>query len=451
MKFLLFVGLSTPRRYDSRMSSPPAVIPEHRARNNRSSWWRWAGTLSVVAILTGCSGAVADAPLTSPPVAESAETSGSVPTSSPARSAVASVEVPSDQGEYTITAGTISQHCDGEAFYNGQTPPAPRVFDTNAGTFKVASLPSVPAGEELRTSQCVVTRHEGEIRVAYAIETQTPASGLTPLKNHKRAYVFTLDATNPAATADLPLRAELRGGSSLGVPLVVRDDKGDAHTEFLSPSDLSTRWTHPGELSYASTPDALAIYSAKDASSVDIVDARTGKIIVGDPGQDQNSREVLAFTDGFYVGHRMVRTPDGKTLYKPADTGWTGVDYQLSQSFFLIASNDLLQVFDVNTGKPVIDLRDEAAEALGSHSVRLFGERLFLHSTSSAGVETKKVIGLPSQEELADSWSEIPYADLDGWTLTTSNCMSVELVIEHCDGMKLVKDVDGQYPPLAER
>ncbi|MCR5979105.1 hypothetical protein GDN83_15430 [Gordonia jinghuaiqii] len=167
--------------------------------------------------------------------------------------------------------------------------------------------------------------------------------------------------------------------------------------------------------------------------------------------QQLDSRKLLAFTDGFRVGERVVRTPDGKALPEDADTSFTGPFYQLSRDYFLVRSSNLLQVFDMNTGKPVIDRRGEDVESLDLRGVKLFDDRLFLHSTSSAGVDTKTIIGLPSQNELATSWSAIPYADLEGWTLTSSNCMSAELVIEHCDDMQLVKDVDGRYPPFSEQ
>ncbi|MGW8812979.1 hypothetical protein [Gordonia terrae] len=365
----------------------------------------------------------------------------------------ASVAVPDDQGEYTISAGTISQHCDGEVVYNGQTPPAPRVFDTSAGSFKTASLPAVPAGEELQTSQCVVTRDVGELRVAYVVATQTPASGLAPLKNHKRAHILTLEGSSPVATVDLPIGAEIRGSSTFGVPLLVRDDPAAAaRTEVLRPSDLSSSWTRPGEPAWVSTPNSLAIYQADDPAMVDIVDARSGKTIASAPIVEQlDSRKLLAFTDGFRVGNRIVRTSDGKTLPAVADTDFTGTEYELSQDFFLMEGSDLLQVYDINTGKPVLDRRGEDVGSLDLRGVKLFDDRLFLHSTSSAGVDTKTIIGLPSQVELATTWSAIPYADLEGWTLTSSNCLSAELVIEHCDDMKLVKDVGGRYPPFAEQ
>ncbi|AFR51423.1 hypothetical protein KTR9_4964 (plasmid) [Gordonia sp. KTR9] len=336
--------------------------------------------------------------------------------------------------------------------YNGQTPPEPRVFDTSTGSFKTASLPAVPAGEELQTSQCVVTRDGGDLRVAYVVATQTPASGLAPLKNHKRAHLLTLDGAAPVASVDLPLSAEIRGSSSFGVPLLVREDAEGVRTEVLRPSDLTSSWARPGEPAWVSTPTALAIYQTENPAMVDIVDARSGKTIASAPIVEQlDSRKLLAFTDGFRVGNRIIRTSDGKTLPAVADTDFTGTEYELSQDFFLMEGSDLLQVYDINTGKPVLDRRGEDVGSLDLRGVKLFGDRLFLHSTSSAGVDTRTIIGLPSQAELATTWSAIPYADLEGWTLTSSNCLSAELVIEHCDDMKLVKDVDGRYPPFAEQ
>jgi hypothetical protein len=405
--------------------------------------------LSAVALLaaSACSQSEPAATVDSTTSTAATNTPSSPVSSRSAEPAETTVDVPEDGVEYVISAGTVSAHCDGEVVFTGQRPTAPRVFDTQSGSFKTAALPAVPLGEELRTSQCTVTRDRGQLKVAYVVSTQKPASGLEPVKEFTRAYVMDLEGPSPRATIELPPGSEMRGSSSFGVPVMVSGG-GQTRIDFLRPTDLSRAWTKLGEPSYAATPSAIAVYGATDPAVVDIVDSESGNTRATARITEQlGSQKLRAFTDGFKVSDRVIRSSDAKSISVADDSTSTGGDSQLSPEFFMIRNASLLRVYDLNSGRVVIDRRDDDAKALDLRGSKLFGDKLYLLSTSSAGVDTKTIVQLPSQKTVATSWTEIPYADLDGWTLTTSNCMSADLEVgAACEGLELVKDVAGQYP-----
>ena len=301
-----------------------------------------------------------------------------------------------------------------------------------------------------------------------------PAPSAAPDITKTTAYLFDLKSQQPLATKelqppapDLKLSApkEWRLGPTIsGVAWVnaFSDEHGAAsppRTVILSNTDLSMGWTDPqpgrvwqdilafqrnttpGKTSGAELrlPTGEAVYQDNDIETVE-AELSEGpdklvKISRRDPANpsvvstifwDLNSRSIVKFGD--------IDRISGSGLAATLSDGKLFVDARGSDK-----SQFGFGVWNLRTQQwDLLKSRDEASK-LAISKLALFGDRLYV--TYAGG--TLSVLGLPTANPLASTWSVRPFGRISGWTLV---CRGETPTSGECKEIVMVQDEDGHYP-----
>ncbi|OBF92087.1 hypothetical protein A5791_14565 [Mycobacterium sp. 852002-51163_SCH5372311] len=350
----------------------------------------------------------------------------------------------------------------------------PKIFDIKTGQFTSPAIPAVPAGETVTGGVCALSNTADDMKVVYIVVStvaqDSPGHGATKTT----AYLFDLKSERPLATKELQPPApdlsfsapkEWRLGSTIsGVAWVnaFSDGHGSAsppRTVILSNTDLSMGWTDPqpgrvwqdalafqrntmpGKTSGAELrlSTGEAVYQDNDIEAVEAElsegSDKLVKITRRDPANpsvvstifwDVNTRAIVKLGDSDRIsGSGLAATlSDGKLL----------VDARGSDN-----SQFGFGVWNLRTQQwDLLKTRDEAAK-LSISKLALFGDRLYV--TYAGG--TLSVLGLPTANTLASTWSVRPFGRISGWTLV---CRGETPTSGECKEIVLVQDENGHYP-----
>jgi hypothetical protein len=346
----------------------------------------------------------------------------------------------------------------------------PKIFNIKTGQFTTPALPAVPAGENVTGGLCALSNTADDMKIVYIVTTVAA----TPDTIKTTAYLFDLNSERQLATKELQAPApELKlsapkewrlGQTTSGVAWVnaFSDEHGAAsppRTVILSNTDLSMGWTDPqpgrvwqdilafqrnttpGKTSGAELrlPTGEAVYQDNDIEAVEAELSegpdKLAKISRRDPANpsaastifwDVNARSVVKFGDTDRIsGTGLAATLSDGKLFVDA----RGSD---NSQFGFGVWNLRTQQWDL------LKNRDEAGK-LSISKLALFGDRLYV--TYAGG--TLSVLGLPTANALASTWSIRPFGRISGWTLV---CRGETPTSGECKEIVLVQDENGHYP-----
>lgn len=346
----------------------------------------------------------------------------------------------------------------------------PKIFNIKTGQFSTPAVPAVPAGENVTGGLCALSNTADDMKVMYVVTTV----GAPPEATKTTAYLFDLKSDKPLATKelqppapDLKLSApkEWRLGPTIsGVAWM--NAFGDGHgaalpprTVILSNTDLTMGWTDPqpgqvwqdilafqrnttpGKPSGAELrlPTGEAVFQDNDIAAVE-AELSEGpdklvKISRRDPADpstmstifwDLNTRSIVKFGDSDRIsGGGLVATLSDGKLFVDA----RGSD---KSRFGFGVWNLRTQQWDL------LKSRDEASK-LAVSKLTFFGDRLYVTHVDGS----LSVLGLPTANPVASSWSVRPFGRISGWTLV---CRGETPTSGECKEIVLVQDENGHYP-----
>lgn len=391
------------------------------------------GLVGLAVVASGCGVTDADP--------ETAESRDPVTTTVADTGRAANSDVLSD-----VTVGTNSRYSSGvltldcaqrvepERGESSAQLPSPMLFDPSTGEFTTIDSPEIPAGTELVEAGCMPSGTSDDPSLTYRLVLRTPSQGLDPESYESRIVTYSTDADAPPVTAtlDLPTDRQLRssfmagtGGnllythnsdmSSAGEIVLIQPD-GTVLNTHESTEDAPLSVTYVDDNSYVVSdgrnwkPDIEPVlYDARTGERADHVELRIGDEIV-DLAADGFVIARESGSNGRYE-HLFVNTREGRT-YDAGERQQSGKNAQVWEDY-LVASEDGLEVVDLDTGEVVLSRSTDEWDRLGVKNVYTAGQYLYVQNDDDS-----PVIDLTTGEQVSAGWEQRPTNVISqDWTL----------------------------------